>query len=392
MSPLPTRALPSDGTRAPRKTRPKRPPARPAVRYAALDEGNWAAESSAALPESRRAISACAAAGTAVLLLLLAASQLEPQAQPETLSLSSPPPLPPSPSPSPPPPASPSGPIDPLDKPLAQACDTQWVFVFCTGHSGSTTILQLLNSVTGISLSGENGQLLGLLAAAVSMTDHASWMGTGAEAWHQAWANSPNARETHGLVCMWLRNLVRDRPPALIHGFKEIRFPPVERLLSLFPSAKVIVNFRRDLSTPVMEGGSNRSGRIAFAKSRQGNIDSAGMRLQTHDNPDLHMPVSHDGAWTWFSEGVVGSQSEAIEWADRMPQAQVFRLPLEDFSLGTFNRLLRWLGVRNCSVAALPTSKCYSCRPQRPTSMARLVGSCAVSAARPAAVPSANKG
>ena len=87
------RALPvapsCDGTRAFRQTRPKRPPARAAGRYATLEEraeapklpGGVAAESPPALPESRRAIPlACAAAAAIILLLLL----LQPQAQPES--------------------------------------------------------------------------------------------------------------------------------------------------------------------------------------------------------------------------------------------------------------------------------------------------------------------
>lgn len=189
-------------------------------------------------------------------------------------------------------------------------CDGEFLFIIsCFGRSGSTTILSMLNAAAEISLSGEKGAALcthwqGVSQAHVSssQTDQvAAWLDTKSHL-QSAFAHA---------MCTWVRSFepraVTSAPPVKIRGFKEIRDCWLPLLRRAFPNAKFVLNYRMDIEAQAHSG---------FLRKNAAPPDFVGQ---------------------------LAKNRELLRGAD------VFELPLENFTVPTFNRLLRWVGIEGCT-------------------------------------------
>lgn len=67
-----------------------------------------------------------------------------------------------------------------------------WLFVLSTGRSGSTTILNMLNAIPQIKLSGENGNLLPMLNNALEHSIHWQALRTTPHLWKRVAQRGPS--------------------------------------------------------------------------------------------------------------------------------------------------------------------------------------------------------
>lgn len=184
----------------------------------------------------------------------------------------------------------------------------QWLFILGTGRSGSTSILEMVNSIPGYLLGGENdgimSEFLDLMKHREHQTEHQYSV-----AWHSA-----NVSDQH-LLCI-LRAYAREiigwngeHPRTL--GFKEIRHSEKEELdlfLEVFPNARFIIN-----TAPASRQAASR----------------------------LHKKAGHD--YTQLEE----MNQRLADWGRNHSNVS-FSLPLDEFDLVRFNEMLDWLGVNNC--------------------------------------------
>ena len=192
--------------------------------------------------------------------------------------------------------------------PTTSTCDAHdWLFVLGTGRSGSTTLLNMLNAVPQIQLSGENGMLIPMLNEALALTNR---LPEQSRRFGTAWWNQPNQAALRSVMCDWLLSLVpRQRPPSLTRGFKSIN--PINStlpfLLKLLPKARYIINYRKDLKRQSMS---------TF--------------------------------WKQAPVGRLSHQTQALVREVKASGRPMFEMPLEEFSTARFNRLLSWVGVEGC--------------------------------------------
>ncbi|KAL9187198.1 hypothetical protein ACHAXT_010918 [Thalassiosira profunda] len=122
----------------------------------------------------------------------------------------------------------------------------EWTIVLATGRSGSTAVLQMMAELPGMHFYGEEGGLLDHMHKFQERVDKSgkkgsllSWMGAGDS-------------DVHTLACMTQKFYAeRHRDTCLHrgcrHGWKEIRYSSpesVEWIRTIFPSAKLILNYR----------------------------------------------------------------------------------------------------------------------------------------------------
>lgn len=175
--------------------------------------------------------------------------------------------------------------------------------------------MDMLNTVPDISLSGEKGpaacQSWSTLFSGASMprTDIrldkqgilTSWLGL--QRYEDAAVRA---------MCLWIKSFEKpptpSAPSVTIHGFKEIRECYVPLLRRALPHAKFIISFRRD----------------TVAQSR-----SSWYARQRNS--------------TAFVDQLLLSYRRDLQGVD------TFELPLENFSVATFDRLLHWVGIDGCA-------------------------------------------
>lgn len=221
--------------------------------------------------------------------------------------------------------------------------DSNFLFIFGTGRSGTTTILNMLNTVPNINLAGENyGEL---------------------KAFHALYENAKNylgfqdrrdkvvfhgEMDSHELLCTiqsWIRTTIgKPSNPSNtnIIGFKEIRHKPNQKaqrlapdesqkyekantstdyfydfLLKAFPCSRIVINYRQNTT-------------------------------------QQHLSRIHHG-WT-KSPGSLQEESESMIAWHLKNKERSFLLPLEEFSTDNFNHLLGFLGIENCTF----TKVCHS--------------------------------
>ena len=104
--------------------------------------------------------------------------------------------------------------------------------------------------------------------------------------------------------------------PGTVHGFKEIRYSQtihLDFMMDAFPSAKIIVNYRRSIEEQSKSG---------FYSERDETVRTTVEYLETET-------------------------STMVNWGRSHPD-QVYLFPLEDYSPSNFTRLFHWLGFPNC--------------------------------------------
>ena len=191
-----------------------------------------------------------------------------------------------------------------------------WIFILGTGRSGSTTLLQMVNALPNVQLSGEHDAELDSfidLRNRLRVTlKHA-----GSEAWLH---DRHQLKEAH-LFCTvqswFFMHTGKPCNTTATHGFKEIRYNSFEQLNFLrdaFPGAKFILNFRREVL---------RQSRSAWYKNVHG------------------------------VENALNKTNAVLQsWAE-VNRARAYLLPLEDFTPGNFTELFKWLGFSNCKAIAV---------------------------------------
>eukprot|EP00415_Alexandrium_ostenfeldii_P003220 UN3220 len=181
-----------------------------------------------------------------------------------------------------------------------------------TGRGGSTTVQEMMGSVPGFYIAGENAGLMNKQLDMFQILRAADGHGGSS-----SWAHAPVSQ--HGMFCA-VQHYIKEAigaaafPATHTIGFKEIRWGEDAKLadfmLKVFPCARFIVNTRRDLDRQLA------SQHHAF----HGQPDAKRLEKVTRmlekwqSNHHLHASVIH----------------------------------LEDFSLERFNQLLQWLNVTDC--------------------------------------------
>jgi len=190
--------------------------------------------------------------------------------------------------------------------------DQKWLFIAATGRSGSTTTLNMLQSIPGIHLAGENNgtvaELLKLYKVLPFIQSH------GYQGFNGSWGHGPISERS--VLCA-----LQDYVEALIGkpaqadpkriGFKEIRWEEetLDFMLKLFPCAQIVTQTRRNLT-------------------QQSQSEFWGEKPEAIQ--ELQRATSLLEAW------------------QRNHTDVAFHMHLEDFSPDRFNALLRWLGVQGC--------------------------------------------
>ena len=216
-----------------------------------------------------------------------------------------------------------------MDAPLW--CDTNWLVVISAGRAGSTTILDMLNTVPFISLSGELAispetedhslglrlsdpradcaprSVIGRLFSTYDLSLSPGLTGSYGTARYAV----PQAARLKHHMCGWLRDMMPSTPSRHYFGFKEMVhcIEPLDQTLALLgPNVRIIRSFRRNVAKQLNS---------AFWKT----IKGASTLLQRHT-------------------------AEMFRATSSYPN--VFDLPLEEFSVAKFNELLSFLGIGGC--------------------------------------------
>ena len=164
-------------------------------------------------------------------------------------------------------------------------CRDRWLFVVATGRSGSTTMMEMLTSIPGVYIAGENGDLAGSL-----FRIHQS-LG--------AMMRTNSAKNEEKCMLQFLAKQVIGsiNKDVRIIGWKEIRYNNVKVLRFMrrvFPCAQFVVNVRHDIVA------------------------------QHHSKFHIHTDIS-----------VLQRKHDMLfSWASHQPPAYVHQLALEDFSPG----------------------------------------------------------
>ena len=211
-------------------------------------------------------------------------------------------------------------------------CDTNWLVVISAGRAGSTTILDMLNTVPFISLSGELAispetedhslglrlsdpradcaprSVIGRLFSTYDLSLSPGLTGSYGTARYAV----PQAARLKHHMCGWLRDMMLSTPSRHYFGFKEMVhcIEPLDQALALLgPNVRIIRSFRRNVAKQLNS---------AFWKT----IKSASTLLQRHT-------------------------AEMFRATSSYPN--VFDLPLEEFSVAKFNELLSFLDIGGCN-------------------------------------------
>ena len=197
-----------------------------------------------------------------------------------------------------------------------------WLFVLSTGRTGSTTILNMLNAVPQIYLSGETGaEVLKYLDRAFNSSMHRRPQGT-------AHYQEPNERALRNHACAWLLNLLPRPSPTVRPECYQRRCVRGMKTLHI--------------------GGARGSGLLPILA--QFFPSSLRVVLSSRDNKEQQLrsaPFMHTNAST-----ITEKNEEARDALNRMGVAWR-ELQLERFSPEAFTSLIVWLGIRNCSYTRL---------------------------------------
>lgn len=187
----------------------------------------------------------------------------------------------------------------------------QWLFIVATGRSGSTTMLEMLNAIPGFYLSGEN---YGVMDKVMRIYDGRANVSDWARAGDSRFQSKP-VSETRLLCSLQLfvkavlGEFSMDRTEVI--GFKEIRHTsPKQRAFwkKVFPCGRFIVNTRKNTT---------KQHQSQFQKF----LSLSSLESYTRD---------------------------LLRWQAQNSR-DVYKLQLEDYSVGNFNKLLSFLGITGCN-------------------------------------------
>jgi len=196
---------------------------------------------------------------------------------------------------------------------LGNDCNQSWVFQVSTGRSGSTTLMEMINSLPNAYIAGENNGVFGALYQLHLDSERTHYK---ANLQQGAWWHHAIRQDT-------LNNLQRKYLAAAIGlnessaysivGFKEIRWSgsaELDYLLYLFPRAKILINFRQNVSAQSTSGMNKHK-------------DDRTSEMFTENNAMLR------------------------EWAARHVTSTMV-VPTELLTCAYINKVFRWLGFPHC--------------------------------------------
>lgn len=192
-------------------------------------------------------------------------------------------------------------------------CNTseKWLFLLATGRSGSTTTLDMMNTVEGITLAGENVDVIPTLGKLLQRADERA-----AQAADGRFGPGPVSRKS--LLCAmqeYTRGIIGtfNRSSTKYIGFKDIRLHKDSMKLydEIFPCARYIVQTRKNTAAQARSQARRWHGTLATVKSQTSILQ---------------------------------------KWYEKHSDAS-YGLQLENFSIATFNNVLQWLGVSGCQFA-----------------------------------------
>lgn len=137
------------------------------------------------------------------------------------------------------------------------SAERRHVFIVTYGRSGSTLLMNIINSCEGCCIRGENNSALYNLfesykSVLVAKRDHEKYAGRTIDPWWGIHEVDPDAYARR-LAEVFIEEIVRPKPEDHVCGFKEIRFLKEDMLdleeyikfmIRIFPRAKVIINHR----------------------------------------------------------------------------------------------------------------------------------------------------
>jgi hypothetical protein len=230
-------------------------------------------------------------------------------------------------------------------------CARNWLFVVSTGRAGSTTLLNMLNEIPSFMIAGENGGFAGNLLRLKTGTARAEEAirrhlpQNSSEQRRSAWLRW-NVSDQLGLKCAmqayalaFLGVSAESLSPHSVIGWKEIRYNSAEELHFMrdtFPCAKFIINTRRNIRAQQASG------------------------FETGFLRDRGSP------WT-KPQHLEARTTSVVHWAKQLPPNATFALPVEKFSLQSYNEMLAFLGVSGCQFVRVLHSNVKSFVPDAST-------------------------
>jgi len=174
--------------------------------------------------------------------------------------------------------------------------------------------MQMIDSVPRISMYGENHGLLKLIHDQLSEGLDAS-----IDAFHHDTIDSTRLKKaTQEFLLEMMGHKDNDN---IFVGFKQLtkRIPDLELVHEMFPCAKYIINYRRNLSSQVEA------------------------HIREEMNPELMGPNFKENTRKFLA-----NETDYLMRFYKKHEAKSFLLPLEDYSLDRFNQMLAFLGVSGC--------------------------------------------
>jgi len=251
------------------------------------------------------------------------------------------------------------------DEQTCNLCDRKWTFVIAAGgRTGSTSILEGLNALPGVSLFGENYALLDDLRSVYDKVQRLVNKNNKAGDDGAAAYYLPQTKDVaNKILCAqqsFMASLSEAPQDANAHvqilGFKELVSLPSEETADpdggshlsgakmdwlhfldvLFPCSKVVFSMRRDTTSQA---------RAIFSLFEQ----SRGAKY----------------AWEYFQTPLMQIENELsdisskmITWHDERSAkgSRSFLMYTEDFSPELFTQLAQWIGVQDCAFHNVPTA------------------------------------
>jgi hypothetical protein len=222
-------------------------------------------------------------------------------------------------------------------------CEKPFVIVLSSGRAGSTSIMHMINSLPGISISGEHDGQLSVLQA----MDTRIWR-TQSLDYVAAWANRHVELNTflHNWYCHiqeWYYSTIgldNDYKRSPVRGFKEVRYTDERMftfLTAVFPCARFVINYRPLEEIPKL-----------VTSFQRGQMDIAAKMYPAHgsqhpsrqsQNRELAMKLTNVTS-NLMRFGRPGSSTA---------NTSSFHMPLNRFSdISRWNDLARYLGS-NCT-------------------------------------------
>jgi len=305
---------------------------------------------------------------------------------------------------------------------MCNPCDQEWLFVLGTGRSGSTTLMDMLNLLPGVSLAGEDGGTIldfqhlreAYEAAGAFRVEHHQ-----RHRHHQHQENGDAARKVFrdAFSCMVQDYYAQTMLPfdvdrqqgialGLVRGFKEIRYSDVDKmgymktfkfLKDIFPCSKIVINWREDADAQMHSGfyaniWTNKAAAVTKMQkvvSSTGDGDDASSLSNDFSDRAISSGgvIIHDEQKEDTSKTVLTAQQRNEKRRQQQQQQHqkqkhvahqmekreerrmiahnfarkafhhrrraagfndTYLMPLHNFNVAGFNKLLDWLGIHQC--------------------------------------------